>query len=141
MIVAFVVGTAFGAIFLGSYGNGGSSASSFLLHEVLFTQEGACSPAVYAAPWSVVLNNKSTIIEPPGSVLPSNGNSASPTFKNYSVIVFAITAGTYDYAVLPDGMAQSTGIVTVNSPDAPVLVVGPTMMCSTTTSVTQGGTP
>jgi hypothetical protein len=87
------------------------------------------------------LNGKSTIIEPPGSVLPSNGYSASPNFQNYSVIVFAITSGTYDYAILPEGMAQSTGTVTVNSSDVTVLVAGPTLSCPTRTTVTQGGTP
>ncbi len=142
VIIAFVAGSAFGTIFLGSYNRGSTSTASVLLHEVFFTQEGACSPAVYAAPWAVVLNSKSTIIEPPGSILPSqNGYGAAPAFENYSVIVFALTEGTYDYSVLPSLMAQSTGTVTVNSSDVTVLVAGPTISCTTTTNVSQSGYP
>jgi hypothetical protein len=131
-VVAFALGASFGAIFLGSYAH----PQSGILHELVFTQEGACSPAVYAAPWAVILNSKSTIIEPAGSSFPSGtGYEASPTFKNYSVIVFAVASGTYDYSFVPGGFGATSGTVIVNSSDATIVLPVPVVSCTTTTSI------
>jgi hypothetical protein len=136
IVVAFALGASFGAIFLGSYAH----PQSGIFHELVFTQEGACSPALYAAPWSVVLNGKSTLIEPAGAnPALQNGVVASPSFKNYSVIEFAVSSGTYSYSFGPSDLAQS-GTVVVNNSDATVVVAAPTVFCTTTTNSTPSST-
>ncbi len=138
VIVAFVAGTAFGAVFFKA--SVSHTSSRLTLYELAFTQQGACSPAVYAAPWGVVLNGNSTVIEPAGQIIPTSGYVAQPSFKNYSVIEFAVTQGTYEYSIEPSGMAQSGGNVTMSNSDMTVIVAGPTISCTTTINVTRSAT-
>jgi hypothetical protein len=139
VVVAFVIGSAFGSIFFHSSYDELLPSSSVVLHELVFTQEGACSPTVYGAPWFVVLNNMTTLIEPAASTLPSqNGFAASPLFKNYSVIVFAVAQGTYEYSVGGPAffLSHPSGRIIVNGSDATVVLAGPDLSCTTSLNTT-----
>jgi hypothetical protein len=120
---------------------GGSALGFFVLpaltahqtYALAFTQEGACSPPIYGAPWAVALNGRTTIASPSDSSLPIpnteiQGNASD---ANYSVIWFRVPAGVYTYVVTPTDYFPS-GTVTVNGTDTIVTVNGPFIDCTTT---------
>lgn len=75
------------------------------------------------------------IVEPPNASLPISETSytASLEFKAYSVIVFSVPNGVYDYVVRPGFLAQS-GTVTVEGADIMVQVHEPPVSCRTQTT-------
>src|SRR5215467_14468387 len=92
--VVFIIGVAFG-FYLWPIANMGR------MHVLAFTQSGACSPALWEAPWAVILNDQITKVAPPNDSLPLSNTEfiASPNFKNYSVIGFYLPNGVYTYQV------------------------------------------
>ncbi len=137
-VVAFLIGVAFGSVFLSSTGTTTitqtlASNSSTRLHEVIFNQDGICSPPVYLAPWSVTLANTTTIAGPPNATLPLSETSfsAAPRFKAYAVIMFLVPDGTYVYTIEPQFLAQ-TGTVKVIGADLMIQVHSAPVSCSTT---------
>ena len=103
------------------------------LFELVFNETGYCSPAVYPAPWAVTLNNKTTLVEPPNASLPlpENGvTSYSPSNKNYSMIVFSVPNGTYNYTIYPKVIFRQSGTVTVNNSDVLIQVIGTGVPCT-----------
>ncbi|MGD0319308.1 MAG: hypothetical protein ABSB56_06415 [Nitrososphaerales archaeon] len=130
---ALVIGLGIGSVFfpMGNQTNGQSH-----LYEVEFTQQGVCSPKVWAAPWAVVMD-KQTIVQPSNATLPLSESSfqASPSFENYSAIWFSVPNGTYSYAILPQvALPQHSGSVTVDGKDTTVEVQGAAISCTTTLS-------
>jgi len=131
--IALVIGLGIGSVFfpMGNQTNGQSH-----LYEVEFTQQGVCSPKVWAAPWAVVMD-KQTIVQPSNATLPLSESSfqASPSFENYSAIWFSVPNGTYSYAILPQvALPQHSGSVTVDGKDTTVEVQGAAISCTTTLS-------
>jgi len=131
VVVVFLIGTAFGFYLL-------PMLTSNHTYALAFTQEGACFPPAYGAPWSVALNDHTTAIEPSNASLPIPNTlpqslSASPDYQKYSIILFHVPAGVYTYVVSPRYFF-SNGTVTVNGADTIVTVGGPFMDCTTQTS-------
>jgi len=105
------------------------------LYEVTFQQIGACSPAVYTAPWAVTLGGE-TIAQPSNTTLPIPGGSyiAGTQFQGLSAIVFSVPNGLYQYSISPTGPFDRTaGSVMVNGTNVTVPVEGPVVSCVTTT--------
>lgn len=114
----------------------GNFTTTSLFHRVTFQQEGACSPAVYVAPWSVTLGN-ATESEPPNTQVQNGGYSAGPEPASVYTIAFSVPNGTYRYSVRPEGAFYSyTGTVTVNGADVSITLSGPVVSCTTTTAGT-----
>jgi hypothetical protein len=118
-----------------------SASTSARFYEVAFTEQSNCSPPVWQAPWGVIIDGKTTIVQPSNTTLPltNNGFFSSPSYGNYSVIWFSLPNGAYTYSVIPrgDGSASS-GNITVSGSDTTVQVYGAatvlcTVMLSTTT--------
>lgn len=147
----FQTGTNYPLTISGTFANGTSFSSTVLvqilpptsttsngsaqLHKVTFQQEGACSPSVYVAPWSVTLGTI-TEAEPPGTPLPilNGGYSAGPEPSSIYTIVFSVPNGTYQYSVRPQGAFYAySGTVTVNGADVLITLNGPAISCTTTT--------
>ncbi len=124
--VVFLVGSAFGFYAL-------PTLTSRQMHVLMFTQEGACSPTVWGAPWDVVLNGQTTKAAPINAALPIPDTriTANQSNKNFSTIGFYVPNGVYTYSVSP-GDFFSDGAVTVNGADAIVTVNGPSIGCTTT---------
>jgi len=97
----------------------------------MFTQEGACSPTVWGAPWDVILNGQ-TKAAPANAALPIPDTkiAANQSNKNFSTIGFYVPNGVYIYSVSPRDFF-SDGAVTVNGADAIVTVNGPFISCRT----------
>ncbi len=73
-------------------------------YQLIFNQTGLCSnPATFVAPWAVTLNNKTTLSQPPNATVPAFLSSwgLRPSYKEYSIIVFFVPNGTYNYTVYP----------------------------------------
>lgn len=131
-----------------------SHSTSEKLYPLSFVQLGACSPAVFAAPWGVVLNNKTISVEPTNATEVhsemSNGGKAStvyggasPQYKNYSTISFSVTEGIYTYSIGGNpflGLSgPQTGIVNVTSGGTTIIA---TVEVACTTNVnTSSSTP
>lgn len=125
---ALLVGVAIGALFLPMKATipTKTSSSSSLLHEVIFNDTGNCPPPPLTYPewWAVTLNNK-TVVEPPsaGFPLPEGGIEMSSSFKNYSVIVFSVPSGSYNYTVYPQvAFLYQRGTLVVGQSDVVVQV-------------------
>jgi hypothetical protein len=102
------------------------------LYDVIFKQSGACTPTVYAAPWSVMLGPW-TVAEPPNATLPisTTYGSATPSYMNDSMIIFAVPNGQYPYNVTMGwSVGNPTGTVSVEGADVMVLVQGPQVSCT-----------
>ena len=111
------------------------------LYELIFNQTGSCSPPAWLAPWSVTLENKTIIVEPPSATPNISEDSffASPSLKSYSVIEFSVPNGAYNYTVKPSFLGQ-VGNVTVNGGDVVVQVQPAHFSCRTSTvSTTTSG--
>ena len=114
-------------------GSSTSSNGTTQPYRVTFQQEGACSPAVYVAPWSVTLGN-TTESEPPNMAVSNGGYSAGPEPPSVYTIVFSVPNGTYQYSVHPQGAFYTySGTVTMNGSDVSIMVNGPVISCTTTT--------
>ena len=112
-----------------------SVTSENQFYDVTFQQIGACSPAVYTAPWAVTLGDQ-TIAEPSNTTLPIPGGGyiAGPQFQSLSAIVFSVQNGVYQYTISPPGpFDRTSGSVTVNGTSVTVVVEGPVVSCTTTT--------
>jgi hypothetical protein len=128
IVVVFLAGLAFGFYLL-------PALSSSQTYALAFTQEGACSPPVYGAPWAVALNGRTTIAAPSNASLPIPNTElqADASYASYSVIWFHVSNGVYTYVVMPTGFYPN-GTVTVNGADTIVTVYGPFIGCTTSTS-------
>lgn len=107
--------------------------SSPRLYELVFIQMGACPEEYYIAPWSVTINNLTTVSEPSNATLPISDQSASwsNSFKNYSTIIFSVPSGSYNYTARPENfLANHSGNVTVTNRDMTV-EIGSTIGCPT----------
>jgi hypothetical protein len=105
------------------------------LYEVTFKQSGDCTPAYYAAPWSVTLGPW-TVVEPSNATLPigTDGGSFGPLDMNYS-ITFSVPNGQYQYSIATEsGFANPSGVITFNGGDVMVLLLGPEISCSSSAS-------
>ena len=106
------------------------------LYEVTFRQSGACTPTVYAAPWSVTLGPW-TVAEPSNATLPiaTNSGSAGPSDVNYSSITFSVLNGQYQYSIAVGwSFGNPSGVITVNGGDVMVLLQGPEVSCTMTST-------
>ena len=107
------------------------------LYQVVFKQSGACTPTVYAAPWSVTLGSW-TVAEPSNATLPidTTVGSAGPSYANDSVIVFSVPNGEYNYNIAVGWtFGNASGVVNVNGADVTVLLQGPGVSCTMTTTI------
>ncbi len=106
------------------------------LYEVTFKQSGDCTPTVYAAPWSVTLGPW-TVAEPSNATLPiaTNSGSAGPSDVNYSSITFSVPNGQYQYSIAVGwSFGNPSGVITVNGGDVMVLLQGPEVSCTMTST-------
>jgi len=107
------------------------------LYEVIFKQTGDCTPTVYAEPWSVTLGPW-TVAEPSNATLPisTTGGAYDPNLINESTIIFSVPDGQYPYSVDMGAwnIGNPTGVVNVDGADVMVLVQGPLVSCTVTTS-------
>jgi len=111
-----------------------SSTLSNRLYDLIFIQLGACSQEYYFAPWSVTLNNRTTIVEPPNASLPISEQSgiSSISFKNYSTIAFSVSPGTYNFTVEPQNfLPNSSGNATITNRDLTIQIGPGTGTCPT----------
>ncbi len=117
----------------------GSTPSQARLYKVAFRQMGACSPTLFAGPWSVTLGNQ-TLAEPSNASLPVQG-TASPQNPN-DTITFSVPDGVYPYTVSPGVYFQpSSGVVRVDGSDVLVVLQGPVTSCTmVVTTSTQSNT-
>ena len=105
-----------------SYPSSANPSKSSQPHTVTFRQ-GACSPSVYAAPWSVTLG-RVTVTEPKGAN-PSANTTESYASSNYNLatITLSVPDGEYDYSLSPRVFPiQNPGSLTVNGTDVTVNV-------------------
>ena len=114
------------------------SNSTGELYELRFNQTGICHPALYSIPWSVTLSNGMTIEEPQGNNTQCCG--VSPTFANYSSIVFSVTNGNYSYVDRIDNF-NASGNVTVNGKDVTVLLSEEIASCGPTVTSSSNSVP
>ena len=107
------------------------------LYEVIFKQSGDCTPTIYAEPWSVTLGPW-TVAEPSNATLPIStaGGAYDPNLVNESTITFSVPDGQYAYSTDMGGwnIGNPTGVVNVDGADVMVLVQGPLVSCTMTTS-------
>lgn len=117
---------------------------------VTFIQQPAVCPpslAVYVAPWSVTLGNQ-TKVQPPNAPTTSQ-ESAGPSNKIYSKIVFLVPNGIYNYTlnknrssyypfVSASGAVLMAGTVSVDGSNVTVQV-NPEVYCHAVTSTTSSG--
>ena len=107
------------------------------LYEVIFKQSGDCTPTIYAEPWSVTLGPW-TVAEPSNATLPisTSGGAYDPNLVNESTIIFSVPNGQYSYSVDMGGwnIGNPTGVVNVDGADLMVLVEGPLVSCTMTTT-------
>ena len=106
------------------------------LYQVIFKQTGDCTPTAYAAPWSVTLGSW-TVAEPSNATLPIDTRigSASPSFADDSVIVFSVPNGEYNYSIAVGwSFGNPSGVIDVSGADVMVLLQGPFIACTTTTT-------
>jgi hypothetical protein len=106
------------------------------LYEVTFRQSGDCTPSVYVAPWSVTLGPW-TVVEPSNATLPigTNARLFGPSDVNNSVITFSVPNGQYQYSIATGGgFANPSGVITVDGGDVMVLLQGPEISCSSSSS-------
>ena len=98
---------------------------SSTLYCVVFQQTGACSnPEFWGIPWSVTIGN-TTEVQPPGTKLPLNNYGLGGTLNtNFTVIVFSLPDGHYDYNVSPSAgfFTPTTGSVSVDGTDVLVQI-------------------
>ena len=129
IVVVFLVGSAFGFVFL-------PTLTSHRTYVLAFTQEGACDPLLYGAPWDVVLNGHTTEAAPANAALPIPDTQiqADAKYVNFSVIWFQVPNGVYTFSVSPSDYFYHNGTVTVSGADTIVTVVGPYIDCRTQTS-------
>jgi len=113
-----------------------SCDSSSTLHCVVFQQLGACSPdEFWGIPWSVTIGN-STEVQPPGTTLPLDNYGLGGTLnENFTVIVFSLPSGLYNFSVSPSAgfFTPTTGSVRVNGTDVLVEIAYTGTSCVTTT--------
>ena len=103
-----------------------------------FQETGSCGiiPVAYQAPWSVTLGNW-TEVEPPTGPAYNLSANWSPTFVNYSAIVFSVPNGTYLYTARPsDVLSPASGSLRVSGADSIVMISGPSFLCVGTTTTT-----
>ena len=133
-VVVFLGGTAFGFFLIPALVTGPMPSGQE--HVLVFTQEGACSPPVWGAPWAVVLNSQTTKAAPAYAHLPLAQDTlqANGSDENASLIAFAVPNGTYTYSLQPSDFYFQTGTVTVVGGDVVVTVQGPAIGCTTTTA-------
>jgi len=133
IIIALIAGLGIGSYFFPAEPST-TTLTSGKMYEVEFTQPGECSPEVWLAPWSVVLNSQ-TIVRPSNATLPLSENSfsASPSYVSYSAIWFSVHNGTYSYVVLPTAFLMQSGNVTVMGKDVVVEVPSAPISCTTPT--------
>ena len=131
IVVTFIAGSAFGFYILPAMTSHLSTSPQ--TYVMAFTQEGAYSPTVWAAPWEVIINARTTRAAPANATLPipDTSFSARPDYRNLSVIGFEVSNGVYTYSVSPKNFFHG-GIVTINGADAVVTVHGPFIGCTTT---------
>ncbi len=114
-----------------------TTPASGQLYEVIFKQTGDCTPTVYAEPWSVTLGPW-TVAEPSNATLPisTTGGAYDPNLVNESTIIFSVPNGQYPYSVDMGAwnIGNPTGVVKVDGADVMVLVQGPLVSCTMTTS-------
>jgi hypothetical protein len=109
-----------------------TSTLSNRLYDLIFIQMGACPQEYYFAPWSVTLNNRTTIVEPPNASLPISEQSgiSSTRFKNYSTIAFSVLPGTYNYNIEPQNfLPNSSGNATITNRDVTIQIGPGTVTC------------
>jgi hypothetical protein len=125
IVVLFLAGSGLGFYLL-------TAVASHQTYALAFTQDGACSPTAWGAPWSVALNGRTTIAAPSNASLPlvNTEIQASPNYANFSVIWFHVPNGVYTYAVAPSDFFGN-GTVTINGADTIVTVYGPFIDCTT----------
>lgn len=95
------------------------------LYELVFNQTGNCPPPpeTYVAPWAVTINNKTTIVGPPGWSFPLPSTvEFRPSFRNSSIIVFSVPDGNYSYVVYPQTVFAQSGTVLVSGSNLVVQV-------------------
>ena len=133
IVVVFLVGSAFGFYLLPRLT---LNQTSQQMHVLAFTQQGACSPTLWVAPWDVVLNGHTTSASPSNASLPipSHEATVSPHYGNLSVIGFYLPNGVYVWASEPDTVGH-TGTVTINGNDVVVTVYGPVLGCTSTVTL------
>jgi hypothetical protein len=115
-----------------------SCTASATLHCVVFQQLGACSPEFWGVPWSVTIGN-STEVQPPGTPLPiSNYGLEGTSNENFSVIVFSLSDGRYNFSVSPSQsfFTPTAGSVVVNGTDVLVQIAYTGTSCTGTVSTT-----
>jgi len=109
--------------------------SEVTLYEIIFSQTGVCSPPVFLAPWSVTLENKNYLVEPPNSNL-SECCTASPSSRAYSTIVFSLPDGSYGFTISPNLLSPQRGTVSVSGHDVTVQVSEEIASCGSATTST-----
>ena len=108
------------------------------LYEVIFKQSGDCTPTSYAAPWSVTLGPW-TVVEPSNAAFPvsTGSGTAGPSYANSSVIAFSVPNGNYQYSMaVAWNFGNPSGVVNVNGNDVTVVLQGPLISCTSTSTAT-----
>jgi len=131
IVVVFLVGSAFGFYLL-------PELTSRRMYVLAFTQEGACSPPIWGAPWAVVLNGHIIVASPHNASLPIPNTEieVNQSDASFSVIGFYVPNGVYTYGVVPTGFLGQNGTVTINGADTMVAVHPPAIDCTTTVAPT-----
>lgn len=118
--------------------------SSQVHHNLIFNQTGVCLPPKYLIPWMVVLHSQSgltsTKIQPSSKANFSECCSLSPSFKNYSTIIFTVPDGKYTYSITPNELLPDSGTVTVAGKDAVVQLYITITSCGSTTAQSSNAT-
>ena len=94
-------------------------------YEIIFNETGYCGPpSTYPAPWAVSLDNSTVLVQPPSAALPLQQGTIgySPANKNYSMIIFSVPDGTYNYIVQPSSIFRQSTSVVVNGSNVIVQV-------------------
>lgn len=130
LAVVFIAGAALGISILPALtGNGGQNGREYQLR---FVGQGTCAPPVFVATWGVVLDNRTTVVEPASATLPiSNTEYLAGAFQNRSMIVFSVPEGVYTYSVAPT-FVRTAGTITISGGDVNVTVPAPPVACTTT---------
>jgi hypothetical protein len=79
------------------------------------------------------------VAEPSNAVLPisTSSGTAGPSYANSSVIVFSVPNGEYQYSIAVGwNFGNPSGTINVNGADVMVLLQGPLISCTMTTTAT-----
>ena len=134
MLISASLFKIFGTSKITTVDSGSTSSSSHTaaqVYKVTFNQTGQCPPPrLYYAPWYVTLGGE-TQIEPPNTTLPLStlGGNASSQYLRYSMIVFSVPDGTYEYTGQLVASPPFVGNVTVDGSDVTLNIAGWPIAC------------